>query len=65
LRTNCFADVRDQPAFKSVLRIGSIIMQMDLEATACRVEANTRPRRRGAAWVNQQTRLAAAKPGQK
>jgi hypothetical protein len=48
---NCFADVRDQRAFNCVLRIGSI-MQMDLEATVCRVEANTRPRRCGAveAW---------------
>jgi hypothetical protein len=63
---NCFADVRDQRAFNRVLRIGSI-MQMDLEATACRVEANTRPRRCGAAeaWVNEQKRLAAAKQVQK
>ena len=57
---NCFADVRDERAFNDVLRIGSI-MQMDLEATACRVEANTRPRRCGGAeaWVIlEQKRLA-------
>jgi hypothetical protein len=45
---NCFADLRDQGAFNDVHRIGSIVM-MDLEATAARVEANTRPRRCGAA----------------
>lgn len=45
---NCFADWRDQRAVNDVLRIGSIT-QMDLEATAARVEANTRPRRREAA----------------
>jgi hypothetical protein len=50
---NCFADVRDNGAFNDVLQIASIT-QMDLEATAARVEANTRARRcSGAeAWKN-------------
>ena len=63
---NCFADFRDERAFNDVLRIGSI-MQMDLEATVCRLEANTRPRRCGAAeaWVVEKKRLATAKQGQK
>lgn len=57
IENNCFADVRDQRAFNSILRIDSI-MQMDLEATTCRVEADTRPRRRGAAeaWVKSSKR---------
>jgi hypothetical protein len=45
---DCFADQRDQRAFKSVMRIVSII-QMCLEATACRVETHTRSQRCGAA----------------